>query len=34
LDVTLTKELKTGQQIDLKVISDAEIRVHCVDNRQ
>ena len=34
LDVKLTKDLKAGEQIDLKIVSDGEIRVKCVDNRQ
>jgi hypothetical protein len=33
LDITTTKDLKVGEKVDLKIISDAELRVRCVDNR-
>jgi hypothetical protein len=33
LDVTITNDLKVGERVDLKIISDAELRVKCVDDR-
>lgn len=33
LDITITKDLGEGQQVDLKIISDTELRVKCVDMR-
>jgi hypothetical protein len=33
LDVTVTKELKAGEQLDMKIISDEDLRVKCVVER-
>lgn len=33
LDITMTRDLRVGEQVDLKIISDAELKAKCVDNR-
>jgi hypothetical protein len=33
LDIAMTRDLKVGEQLGLKIISDTELKVKCVDNR-